>query len=115
LGKQPDSSLIIPPDPFNVDHMKQIAHFAVQARLPAVSVYRPFVLEGGLMTYGPDTPNIFRRSAAYVDRILRGADPADLPVQQPTKFGLVINLKTAKTFALTVPQTLLATADELIE
>jgi putative tryptophan/tyrosine transport system substrate-binding protein len=115
LGKQPGSSLIIPPDPFNVAHIKQIAQLAGQTRLPAVSVYRPFAVEGGLMTYGPDTLDIFRRSAAYVDRILKGTNPAELPVQQPTKFQFIVNLKTAQSFGLTVPPTLLATADEVIE
>jgi putative ABC transport system substrate-binding protein len=115
LGKQSGSSLIIPPDPFNVAHIKQIAQLTAQARLPAVSVYRPFAVEGGLMAYGPDTPDIFRRSAAYVDRILKGANPAELPVQQPTKFQFIVNLKTAQSFGLTLSPTLLATADEVIE
>jgi putative ABC transport system substrate-binding protein len=115
LSKQPGSSLIIPPDPFNVAHIKEIAQLTLRARLPAVSVYRPFAVEGGLMTYGPDTADIFRRSAAYVDRILKGANPSELPVQQPTKFQFILNLKTAQSFALTVPPTLLATADEVIE
>jgi putative tryptophan/tyrosine transport system substrate-binding protein len=115
LGKQPGSSLIIPPDPFNVDQIARIAQLAGQARLPGVSVYRPFVVEGGLMTYGPDTPDIFRRSAAYVDRILKGTNPADLPVQQPTKFQFIVNLKTAQSFGLTIPARLLSTADEVIE
>jgi putative ABC transport system substrate-binding protein len=115
LGKQPGSSLIIPPDPFNVDQMKRIAHSAARARLPAVSVYRSFALEGGLMTYGPDTPDIFRRSAAYVDRILKGANPAELPVQQPTKFQLIVNLKAAQSLGMTMTPALLATADEVIE
>jgi putative tryptophan/tyrosine transport system substrate-binding protein len=115
LSKQPGSSLIIPPDPFNVDHIKRIARFAGQTRLPAVSVYRPFAVEGGLMTYGPDTQDIFLRSAAYVDRILKGATPSELPVQQPTKFQFIVNLKTAQSFGLAVPAALLATADEVIE
>jgi putative ABC transport system substrate-binding protein len=115
LGAQPGSSLIIPPDPFNVDHIERIAKFAEQTQLPAISVYRPFAVEGGLMTYGPNAPDIFRRSAAYVDRILKGANPADLPIQQPTKFQFIVNLKTAQSFGLTVPPTLLATADEVIE
>ena len=115
LSKQPGSSLIIPPDPFNVAHIKQAALLTAQTRLPAVSVYRPFAVEGGLMTYGPDTPDIFRRSADYVDRILKGANPAELPVQQPTKFQFIVNLKTAQSLALTVSPTLLATADEVIE
>jgi putative ABC transport system substrate-binding protein len=84
-------------------------------RLPAVSGYRQFAVEGGLMVYRPDTADVFLRSADYVDRIIKGANPADLPVQEPTKFELVINLKTAKALGLTVPQTLLATADEVIE
>jgi putative tryptophan/tyrosine transport system substrate-binding protein len=94
-------------------HIKQIAQLAAQNRLPAISVYRPFIVEGGLMAYGPDTADVFRRSALYVDRILKGAKPADLPVQQPTKFEFIIN--TAKALGLEVPPTLLALADEVIE
>jgi putative ABC transport system substrate-binding protein len=115
LGKRPGSGLIIPPDPFNLDHIARIAQAAGQIRLPGVSVYRPFAVEGGLMTYGPDTPDIFRRSAAYVDRILKGTNPADLPVQQPTKFQFIVNLKTAQSFGLIIPARLLSTADEVIE
>ena len=84
-------------------------------RLPAISVHRQFVLDGGLMAYGPDTADIFRRSATYIDRILKGEKPAELPVQQPNKFEFVINLKTAQSFGLTVPRILLSTADEVIE
>jgi hypothetical protein len=80
-----------------------------------VSVYRPFVENGGLMMYGPDTADIFRRAAAYVDRVLNGEKPADLPVQQPNKFEFVINLKTAKTLGIAVPPALQAAADEVIE
>jgi putative ABC transport system substrate-binding protein len=115
LAKKPGSCLMIGPDPFNVVRVKAIAELAAQNRLPAISVYRPFALEGGLMSYGPDTADIFRRSAGYVDRILKGANPADLPVQQPDKFEFVINLKAASALGLTVPATLLATADEVIE
>lgn len=115
LARKPDSCLMIGPDPFNVVRIKQIARLAAENRLPAVSVYRPLAVEGGLMSYGPDTADIFRRSAGYVDRILRGASPADLPVQEPDKFEFVINLKAAKLLCLTVPATLLATADEVIE
>jgi putative ABC transport system substrate-binding protein len=88
---------------------------AEQHRLPAIYAIRRFVAEGGLMAYGPDPTDILRRSASYVDRILKGATPANLPVQQPTKFELAINLKTAKTLGLNVPPTLLAVADEVIQ
>jgi putative ABC transport system substrate-binding protein len=115
LAKKPGSGLLIGPDPFNQINLKLIAQLTRQSLLPALSVYRPFVMEGGLMMYGPDTADIFRRSAEYVDRILKGANPADLPVQQPNKFEFVINLKTAKSLGLTVPPTLLATADDVIE
>jgi len=83
--------------------------------MPAIYQFRQFAAEGGLMSYGPDTHYIFRRSASYVDRILKGEKPADLPAQAPTKFELVINLKTAKALGFTVPSMLLARADELIE
>jgi ABC-type uncharacterized transport system, periplasmic component len=115
LAQKPGSSLMIGPDPFNVVRIKQIAQLVVQNRLPAISVYRPFAIEGGLMAYGPDTADIFRRSAGYVNRILRGANPAELPVQQPDKFEFTVNLKAARLLGLTVPATLLATADEVIE
>jgi putative ABC transport system substrate-binding protein len=115
LAQQPGSSLMIGPDPFNVVRIKQIAQLAAQNRLPAISVYRPFAVEGGLMAYGPDTADIFRRSAGYVDRILKGANPAELPVQQPDKFEFIINLKAAKALGLTVPGTVIALADEVIE
>jgi putative ABC transport system substrate-binding protein len=115
LAQKPGSSLMIGPDPFNVVRIKRIADLAAQNRLPAISVYRPFAVEGGLMAYGPDTAEIFRRSAGYVDRILKGANPAELPVQQPDKFEFIINLRAAKALALTMSRTLLATADEVIE
>jgi putative ABC transport system substrate-binding protein len=115
LAQKPGSCLMFGPDPFNVVRIKQIAQLAVQNRLPAISVYRPFAAEGGLMAYGPDTADIFRRSAGYVDRILKGASAADLPVQQPDKFEFIVNLKAARALGLTVPPTLLATADEVIE
>jgi putative ABC transport system substrate-binding protein len=115
LAGRPGSGLMIGPDPFNQVRLKRIAELAAQSRLPAISVYRPFVTEGGLMAYGPDTADIFRRSAAYVDRILKGANPADLPVQQPNKFEFTINLKTAKALGLAVPPTVLAAADVVID
>jgi putative tryptophan/tyrosine transport system substrate-binding protein len=88
---------------------------AAQHRLPAVYGYRYFVADGGLISYGVDGRDLFRRSAAYVDRILKGAKPGELPVQAPTKFELVVNLKTAKTIGLTIPESFLTRADEVIE
>jgi len=96
-------------------HRDLIITLAAQHKLPAVYYERRFVAADGLICYGPDFVDLFRQSAGYVDRILKGEKPADLPVQQPTKFELVINLKTAKTLGLTVPPSLLATADEVIE
>ena len=93
LAKTPGSGLMIGPDPFNQVRLKQFAELALKLRLPTVSVYRPFVEDGGLMMYGPDTADIFRRAAAYIDRVLKGEKPADLPVQQPNKFEFIINLK----------------------
>lgn len=115
MGQRGDSSLIIGPDAFMVGHVKEIAALALKERLPAISVYREFAAEGGLMSYGPDVPDIFRRAADYVDRILKGANPAELPVQQPVKFEFVINAKTAAALGLTIPPMMLAGADEVIE
>jgi ABC-type uncharacterized transport system substrate-binding protein len=94
---------------------KSPAELALKYRLPAISIFRPFVEAGGLMSYWLDEAELYARTALFVDKILKGAKPADLPVEQPTKFELVINLKTAKTLGLTVPPTLLARADEVIE
>jgi putative tryptophan/tyrosine transport system substrate-binding protein len=115
LARNPGAGLISAGDPFTVAHRALIIHLAERHRMPAIYQFRQFAAEGGLMSYGPDTHDIFRRSASYVDRILKGEKPADLPAQAPTKFELVINLKTAKALGLTVPSTLLARADELIE
>ena len=115
LARTPGTSLIIGPDGFMIVHIAKIAQLAAANRLPAISVYRQFAVEGGLMSYGPDTPDIFRRSAEYVDRILKGASPADLPVQQPTKFEFVVNQKAAAALGLTLSPTLLSLADEVIE
>jgi putative ABC transport system substrate-binding protein len=93
----------------------RIMALAAKQRLPAVYAYRENVMEGGLMSYGPDLSDQFRRSAAYVDRILKGAMPGDLPIEQPTKFELLINLKTAKALGLTIPQSMLLRADEIIQ
>jgi putative tryptophan/tyrosine transport system substrate-binding protein len=93
----------------------ELVALAAQYNLPAVYSFPFFAVDGGLMSYGVDLADLFRRSAAYVDRILKGNRPGDLPVQQPTKFELVINLKTAKALGVTVPQTLLVAADDVIE
>ena len=95
--------------------MKEVADLTIRNRLPAISVYRQFAAEGGLMSYGPDVPAIFRRAASYVDRVLRGENPANLPVQDPSKFELVLNARAASALGLRIPETLLATADEVIE
>jgi putative ABC transport system substrate-binding protein len=115
LGRDRETGVIVPPDTFTVVNRETIMKSAQEHRLPMIWSYRQFVVEGGLISYGPDTADIFRRSASYVDRILRGEKPADLPAQSPTKFELAINLKTVKALGLTVPPTLLALADEVIE
>ena len=103
------------PDLFITSHRETIIGLAARHRLPAVYPFRYFAESGGLISDGVDTVDLFRRSASYVDRILKGANPGELPVQQPTKFELVINLKTAKALGITVPPSLLARADEVIE
>jgi putative ABC transport system substrate-binding protein len=115
FAAEPEGGLIPLPDSFNTGHRDTLVALAERYRLPAVYPFRYFVTSGGLISDGVDTGDLFRRSAGYVDRILKGAKPGELPVQAPSKFELVINLKTAKTLGLTVPQTLLATADEVIE
>ena len=96
-------------------HRVRINILAVGARLPTLVPFRAFVEAGGLMSYGPSQPEVWRRAADYVDKILRGAKVAEIPVEQPTKFDLLINLTTAKALGITVPDTLLARADEVIE
>jgi putative ABC transport system substrate-binding protein len=115
LGRQPDSALIVAPDTFTTTNRELIIALAAHHRLPAIYGVRPFPLGGGLMSYGPDAIDTVQRAAGYVDRILRGEKPADLPVQAPAKFEMIVNLKTAKALGLTVPQTLLVAADEVIE
>jgi len=103
------------PDGFNIVHRDRIIELTARYRIPSISPYRFAVKEGSLMSYGIDFVDLFRRTAVYVDRILKGTKPGELPVQAPTKFELVINLKTAKALGLEVLATLLARADEVIE
>jgi putative tryptophan/tyrosine transport system substrate-binding protein len=107
--------LIVPGSPGTFNHRKLIIELAARHRLPAVYSARDFAADGGLIAYGPDRVDQFRRAAGYVDRILKGEKPADLPVQAPTRYELVINLKTAKAFGIEIPTTVLARADEVIE
>ena len=102
-------------DPFTLSHRKRIVEFAAQRRLPSIYESREFVVSGGLASYGPNNTAMQHRVAVYLDKIFKGTKPSDLPVEQPTKFELVINLKTAKAIGLTVPPSLLARADEVIE
>lgn len=115
LGRATGSALMIAADSFVSSHSPEIAALALAHRLPTVSVYRPFVDRGGLMSYGPDVADIFRRSASYVARILKGDSPADLPLQEPDKFHLAVNLGTARALGHDLPATLVARADEVIE
>jgi ABC-type uncharacterized transport system substrate-binding protein len=115
FARERDGGLVIPPNTTLTSHRDLIVALAARFRLPAVYPFRVFVIAGGLMSYGADRVDQFFRAASYVDRILKGAKPGDLPVQQPSKFELSINLKTAKAIGLEVPPTLLARADEVIE
>jgi len=109
------SALLVFPDSLTMAHRQQMADFAVKHRLPSVFGWREYVEAGGLMSYGPNRVETAKRLAVYVDRILKGAKPADLPVEQPTKFELVINIKTAKALGLTIPPTILHRADHVID
>jgi putative ABC transport system substrate-binding protein len=113
LRERPDS-LIVQADPVTVAHFARIAEFASRNRLPTMGVVRQFVVEGGLISYGSDFREGWRVAARYVDRILKGSKPANLPVEQSTKFEWVINLKTANTPGVTIPQSVLARTDEII-
>ena len=115
FARSPNGGLIVTASPSAAVHRELIITLAARHKLPAVYPFRYFVTGGGLISYGPDIVDQYRRAAGYVDRILKGEKPADLPVQAPTKYELVINLKTAKALGLTVPPTLLARADEVIE
>jgi putative tryptophan/tyrosine transport system substrate-binding protein len=115
LGREPRSGLIAASDIFILAVRGAILKAADQHRVPLISPYRQFVTEGSLMSYGPDPADIFRRSASYVDRVLKGESPGNLPVQSPNKFELVVNLKTAKTLGLSIRESFLLLADEVIE
>jgi putative ABC transport system substrate-binding protein len=115
LGREPGGGLVAMPDIFMVGYRVPIIAAAARNNVPTVYTLSAFAADGGLLSYGVDQVDIFRRAASYVDRILRGTKPAELPVQLPTKFELVINLKTAKALGLTIPPDLLAVADEVIE
>jgi putative ABC transport system substrate-binding protein len=115
FARTPNGGLIVTPDPAAIAHRELIIALASRHRLPAIYPFRYFATEGGLISYGPNAIEQFRRAASYADRILKGEKPGSLPVQAPTKFELAINLKTAKALDVAVPQTLLARADEVIE
>ena len=115
LGREPGGGLIVPPDGFLLEYRKQIIELAARHRLPAIYGLSVFTAEGGLASYGVKVSEQFRQAADYVDRILRGEKAGDLPVQEPTKYELVINLKTAKTLGLDIPQPMLLLADDVIE
>jgi ABC-type uncharacterized transport system substrate-binding protein len=115
FAREPSGGIIVLPGSLTIMHRAQIIALAAHLRLPAVYPFRYYAAGGGLISYGPDAVDQYRRAAGYVDRILKGEKPADLPVQAPTKYELVINLKTAKALGVQVPNTLLARADEVIE
>ena len=109
------SAVMVGVDALTQENRTLIAKLAADHRLPTIYVSKEYVNAGGLVAYGPSYPDLYRRAAIYIGKIFRGASPSELPVEQPTKFDLIINLKTAKTLGLTIPKSLLATADEVIE
>src|SRR3984957_2411177 len=115
IARAPGNSLIVPADASNIVHRETILRLVAKYKLPTLSIYRQFAEEGALLSYGPDSEEIFRQSASYIDRILKGESPATLPAQAPTKFEFVINLKTAGLLGLSVPANLLALTDRVIE
>jgi putative ABC transport system substrate-binding protein len=115
LGREPGGGLVVMPSAFMSAHRVPVISAAARNNVPAVYGVSLHARHGGLISYGPDQVDPYRRAATYVDRILRGATPAELPVQLPTKFEMVVNLKTAKALSLTVPQSILLRADEVIE
>ena len=115
LIRERPQALFVTYDPHTVTHRRHIVELAAQHRLPAIYELRDFVDLGGLMSYGPSRPAMFRSAATYVDKILKGATPGDLPIEQPTTFELVLNRKTAQALGITFPPTLLLLADEVIQ
>jgi putative ABC transport system substrate-binding protein len=115
LGREPGGGFVVIPDTFMSGHREPLMMAAARNNVPAVYPNPAYARDGGLLAYGPDQIDTYRRAASYVDRILRGAKPGDLPVQFPTKFEMVVNLKTGKALGLTVPQSILLRADEVIE
>jgi putative ABC transport system substrate-binding protein len=113
-ARQQAQAFVVAADPIIGRKRRQITEFAAKHRLPAIYGMREFVDMGGLISYGPNVSDMFRRAAVYVDKILKGAKPGDLPIEQPTKFELVVNLKTAKALGITIPQSILLRADEVI-
>jgi len=115
LAAMPDAGLMVPPEPFTSSHRKLIVELAAQYRLPASYGLRDYVTDGGMMCYAPNILDIYERSGAYIDRVLKGAKPSELPVQAPTRFELSINLKAVKAAGLSIPPAILAIADDVIE
>ena len=115
LSREPGAGLVVMPDVFTEVHRASIILAAARSNVPAVYYESPFARDGGLLSYGADRVDLFRRAASYVDRILRGTKPAELPVQLPTKFEMAVNLKTAKALGLAVPPSILLRVDEVIE
>jgi putative ABC transport system substrate-binding protein len=115
LGREPGGGLVVIPDVFTTVHRASIISAAARNNVPAVDTNSPHVRDGGLLSYGPDPVDSWRRAASYVDRILRGEKPSDLPVQLPTKFEMAVNLKTAKALGLAVPPSIMLRATEVIE
>ena len=114
-ARAPGGGLVVLPDTFTFSNRALLIALAARHRLPAIYATRGQAIDGGLLSYGPDIVDLYRRAAAYVDRILRGEKPADLPVQSPNKYVLMVNLKTAKALGLTIPDKVMALADEVIE
>jgi putative ABC transport system substrate-binding protein len=115
LAREPNGGVVVMPDAFTLTHLQLIVALTARHRLPSIYPFRVFTVNGGLLSYGIDHVDVYRRAASYVDRILRGEKPANLPVQAPTKFELIVNLKTAKALGLDVPWFLQQRADEVIE